>query len=66
MFASDYPHWDGAWPNATTELREHARGRVTDESLARIAGGNARSFYGLDDVASPGRDSALRSTRDPR
>jgi len=66
MFASDYPHWDGAWPNATTELREHAQGRVTDESLARIAGGNARSFYGLDDVASPGRDSALRSTRDPR
>ncbi|HTZ08691.1 MAG TPA: amidohydrolase family protein, partial [Acidimicrobiales bacterium] len=26
MFASDYPHWDGAWPRATTELREHAEG----------------------------------------
>ena len=47
MFASDYPHWDGAWPNATSELVEHAIGRLAPESLARIAAGNARAFYGL-------------------
>lgn len=49
MFASDYPHWDGAWPNATSELVEHAEGRLASESLARIAGANAREFYGLAD-----------------
>ena len=47
MFASDYPHWDGAWPHATAELVEHATGRLAPESLAKIAGGNARAFYGL-------------------
>ncbi|MHB8328674.1 MAG: amidohydrolase family protein [Acidimicrobiales bacterium] len=47
MFASDYPHWDGAWPNATTELIEHARGRLAPESLARVAADNARAFYGI-------------------
>ena len=53
MFASDYPHWDGAWPHATSELREHAEGRLSDTSLARIAGANARAFYGLG-AAVPG------------
>jgi predicted TIM-barrel fold metal-dependent hydrolase len=47
MFASDYPHWDGAWPRATTELREHARGRLTEQALARVAAGNAVDFYNL-------------------
>jgi len=47
MFASDYPHWDGAWPHASTELIEHARGRVPDASLARVAATNAQDFYGL-------------------
>ncbi len=39
MFASDYPHWDGAWPHASSELFEHNRGRMSDTSLARVAGG---------------------------
>jgi uncharacterized protein len=47
MFASDYPHWDGAWPNATRELLEHAEGRLSSQALARVAGANARAFYGL-------------------
>jgi uncharacterized protein len=53
MFASDYPHWDGAWPRATTELREHAEGRLSPPSFARIAGANASAFYGLA-AAVPG------------
>ena len=47
MFASDYPHWDGAWPNATTELIEHARRQVSPDALARVAGTNVCEFYGL-------------------
>jgi predicted TIM-barrel fold metal-dependent hydrolase len=47
MFASDYPHWDGAWPRATAELRAHAEGRLAPEALARVAAGNALDFYNL-------------------
>ncbi|HUY63691.1 MAG TPA: amidohydrolase family protein [Acidimicrobiales bacterium] len=47
MFASDYPHWDGAWPRASAELVEHAEGRLTPQSLARVAADNARVFYGI-------------------
>jgi predicted TIM-barrel fold metal-dependent hydrolase len=47
MFASDYPHWDGAWPHATSELRQHAEGRLSDAALAKVAGTNARAFFGL-------------------
>jgi predicted TIM-barrel fold metal-dependent hydrolase len=47
MFASDYPHWDGAWPRATTELKEHAAGHLPDDVLARVAGANAQDFYKL-------------------
>ena len=47
MFASDYPHWDGAWPRASTELFEHNEKRLSERSMARVAGDNARRFYGL-------------------
>ncbi len=47
MFASDYPHWDGAWPHATAELREHAEGRLSADALAKVAGATARTFFGL-------------------
>jgi len=67
MFASDYPHWDGAWPNSTAELREHAEGRLTPESFARVAGANARDFYGLPDpsgaVGTAGSVTLTDSTR---
>jgi uncharacterized protein len=44
MFASDYPHWDGAWPHASTELLEQPLAAGT---LAAVAAGNARRFYSL-------------------
>jgi hypothetical protein len=45
MFASDYPHWDGEWPESTRALR--TRKDIRDESRARIAGENARHFYAI-------------------
>jgi hypothetical protein len=45
MYASDYPHWDGQWPESTKHLR--ARRDISEGSRAKIAGGNAQRFYGL-------------------
>jgi predicted TIM-barrel fold metal-dependent hydrolase len=45
MYASDYPHWDASWPESTKPLRE--RKDISDEVRAKIAGANARRFYGL-------------------
>ena len=45
MFASDYPHWDGDWPESTKALR--ARTDISDAARAKIAGENARRFYRL-------------------
>lgn len=45
MFASDYPHWDGDWPESTKHLR--TRTDLDDEARVKIAGENAKRFYGL-------------------
>jgi predicted TIM-barrel fold metal-dependent hydrolase len=45
MFASDYPHWDGEWPESTKGLR--SRADISDKDRAKIAGANAQRFYGL-------------------
>ena len=45
MYASDYPHWDSDWPDSTRPLRE--RPDLRDDVRAKIAGANARRFYGL-------------------
>jgi predicted TIM-barrel fold metal-dependent hydrolase len=45
MYASDYPHWDGDWPESTRPLRERAD--LSNDVRAKIAGGNARRFYRL-------------------
>ncbi|HVB91277.1 MAG TPA: amidohydrolase family protein [Acidimicrobiales bacterium] len=47
MFASDYPHWDGAWPHSSTELLEQP---LDPAPLAAVAGGNARRFYSLPEA----------------
>ncbi|NIO10254.1 MAG: amidohydrolase family protein [Deltaproteobacteria bacterium] len=44
MFSSDYPHWDGEFPNATKNLVK--RDDLTDENKRNILGENARRFYG--------------------
>ena len=46
MYASDYPHWDGAWPESTKPLR--SRADLSEATRAKVAGGNARRFYGID------------------
>ncbi|WP_232021822.1 amidohydrolase family protein [Mycobacterium basiliense] len=46
MFASDYPHWDGEWPDSTKHLR--TRSDISDESREKIGGLNAQRFYALN------------------
>lgn len=45
LFASDYPHWDSAWPDSTKPLRE--RGDISNGDRAKILAENAVRFYGL-------------------
>lgn len=45
MFASDYPHWDGDWPESTRHLR--SRADISEGSRRKIGGENALRFYGL-------------------
>lgn len=45
LYASDYPHWDGNWPESTKPLRD--RNDISEEVRAKIAGRNARRFYRL-------------------
>jgi predicted TIM-barrel fold metal-dependent hydrolase len=45
LFASDYPHWDSGFPQATKPLRE--RRDLSPELKARILGENAARFYAL-------------------
>jgi len=46
MFASDYPHWDGEWPESTKHLR--TRGDISEEAREKIGGLNAQRFYALN------------------
>jgi predicted TIM-barrel fold metal-dependent hydrolase len=52
LYSSDYPHWDGDFPNSTRQLVE--RTDLTDENKRNIIGDNARRFYpALAKVAVP-------------
>jgi len=43
LYSSDYPHWDGAFPNSVRGLTE--RTDLTDENKRNILGDNARRYY---------------------
>ncbi len=45
MYASDYPHWDGDFPESTKPLR--TRTDLSEKSRTRILATNAERFYGL-------------------
>jgi predicted TIM-barrel fold metal-dependent hydrolase len=46
LFASDYPHWDGMFPNVVSTIR--GRTDLSDIAKQRILGANAMRFYGWD------------------
>jgi len=45
MYASDYPHWDGEFPNSTRALR--TRTDLSEASRRKVLGDNAQRFYAL-------------------
>lgn len=47
LFASDYPHWDGMFPYVVSTIR--GRKDLSDQTKAKILGGNARTFYGWEE-----------------
>jgi predicted TIM-barrel fold metal-dependent hydrolase len=44
LFASDYPHWDGLYPNAVSTLAK--RQDISETAKQKILGANAKRFYG--------------------
>lgn len=47
MFGSDYPHFEGTWPNTHDWIRA-TLGDVPEDEARAILGENAIEFYGLD------------------
>jgi len=43
VYSSDYPHWDGSFPNSTRKLAD--RMDLTDQNKRNIFGENARRLY---------------------
>jgi predicted TIM-barrel fold metal-dependent hydrolase len=43
LYSSDYPHWDGDFPNSTRQLVE--RDDLSEQNKRNILGDNARRFY---------------------
>jgi predicted TIM-barrel fold metal-dependent hydrolase len=51
MYASDYPHWDGEFPESTRALR--SRADLSDTARRKVLGENAVRFYGLSSLSGP-------------
>jgi predicted TIM-barrel fold metal-dependent hydrolase len=47
MWASDYPHPEGTWPQTHEQLVEAFRG-IPEDEIAAMLGGNAADCYGID------------------
>ena len=45
MFASDYPHWDGTFPESLRELQ--ARADLSEQQIEKILDQNPKALYGL-------------------
>jgi len=45
LYASDYPHWDGEFPESSRPLR--TRTDISERSRRKILAGNARRLFGL-------------------
>jgi hypothetical protein len=43
LYASDYPHWDGSFPQSTKPLRERAD--ISEAARRDIFEGSSRAFY---------------------
>lgn len=46
VFASDYPHWDGIFPNVVKTIK--GRSDVSESVKEKLLGGNAKKLYGWD------------------
>jgi len=44
LFASDYPHWDGLYPNAVSTISK--RKDISENAKQKILADNAKKFYG--------------------
>ena len=62
MWGSDYPHYEGSWPNSRKALHE-ALHDVPEDEIRAILGENAARVYGFD-LADARRDRGHAS--DPR
>jgi predicted TIM-barrel fold metal-dependent hydrolase len=47
LWGSDYPHYEGSWPNSRAVIRDALHGAPEDEIRA-ILGENAARVYGFD------------------
>jgi predicted TIM-barrel fold metal-dependent hydrolase len=46
MYATDFPHWDSAFPEATRPMRE--RTGISESLRAKVLGRNAERFFGVE------------------
>ncbi|HEX2171481.1 MAG TPA: amidohydrolase family protein [Dehalococcoidia bacterium] len=51
MWASDYPHPDGTWPDSQRVIQEQF-GDLSEATRRKILGGNARALYNLPEGAA--------------